>query len=168
MQTARTTTRNGIAAVRCHPAGSLFLTALLASAIVCYALFVSVPIQLVPLPPAPGALPAFGQPVTGSAHGQRRGAVSRGSGQPVSGPAPSSAPAAAASAYSPGSASDGPSPAGPSQLAASPVPLSPSSPVPSPSPSPGPPGASATPSPPATNPGGLCVDVGPLGVCLAS
>jgi hypothetical protein len=52
--TARSTARNGMAAIRCHPAGSLFLTALLASATVCYMFFVSVSIHLIPAPPARG------------------------------------------------------------------------------------------------------------------
>ena len=192
MDTARSTTRNGMAAVRCHPAGSLFLTALLASATVCYMLFVSVSIHLIPAPPARGALPA---PVAnGSARSQRhsgpRGTAGQGGqgGQPVNAPGPTSSPggptsgrttsgstASARAAASPvpspvpsASASASPGAAGPvpSQLASSPVALPPA-PAQSSSASPGPPGASPAPSAPGAGPGGLCVDVGPLGVCLS-
>jgi hypothetical protein len=170
MDTAKSTARNGIAAVRCHPAGSLFLTALLASVIVCYVFFVSVSIRLIPIPPAQGALPALRGATAGGAQGQPGSAAGPG-GQQVSGPAPSSTPASGASAHASAHASARASArssgAGPSQLAASPVPLSPSSLVPSASPSPDPLGVSPTPSSSGGDPGGLCVDVGPLGVCLS-
>ena len=180
--TARSTARNGMAAIRCHPAGSLFLTALLASATVCYMFFVSVSIHLIPAPPARGALPVLGS-VSASAPGQRhsepRGASGLGGegglgGQQVNGPGPTSSSGSAASARASASAAAGasasasavPSDPVPSQLAASPVPLPPS-PAQSSSPSPGPTAASPAPSAPSADPGGLCVDVGPLGVCLS-
>jgi hypothetical protein len=165
MDTAKSTTRSGIAAVRFHPAGSLFLTALLASVVVCYVLFVSVSIHLIPNPPTPGALTAPGGAGPGGAQGQRYGAASPGGpgGQQVSGPGPSPTAAARTSAH----ASAGARGAGPSQHAASPVPLPTSSSAPPVSPSPNPAGASPTPPPSASNNGGLCVNVGPLGVCLS-
>ena len=163
--TAKSTTRNGIAAVRFHPAGSLFLTALLASTVVCYVLFVSVSIHLIPIPPTPGALTAPGGAGPGGAPGQRYSASSQGSqgSQQISGPGASPTGAARAS----GHASAGASGAGPSQHAASPVPLPTSSSAPPASPSPNPTVASPAPSPSASKPGGLCVNVGPLGVCLS-
>jgi hypothetical protein len=174
--TAKSTTRNGIAAVRYHPAGSLFLTALFASVIVCYVLFVSVSIRLIPSPPVPGALVAPGQGGLGGTPGPRYSASQGGQqgqggqggqgGQQVSGPRGSYKAAAGAPAHGSASASAGGWGGGNSQLAApSPVPLPTSSPVPSPSP--GPTGASPAPSPSGSNPGGLCVNVGPLGVCLS-
>jgi hypothetical protein len=173
MDTAKSTTRNGIAAVRCHPAGSLFLTALLASTVVCYVLFVSVSIRLIPIPPTSGALTAPGGGGLGGAQGQRYSAASQ-NGQQVSGPSSSSpSPKAAAGtrahASSGASASaSGASGAGhPQPHAASPVPLPASSPAPPASPSPDPTGASPPPSPSASKQGGLCVNVGPLGVCLS-
>jgi len=173
MDTAKSTTRNGIAAVRFHPTGSLFLTALFASVVVCYVLFVSVSIQLIPSPPRPGALAAPGQAGPGSAPGQRHSAASQGGqggqgGQQVSGPGPSRKTAASAPAHGSASASGGGGGGGSSQLAApSPVPLPTSSLIPPASPSPGPTGASPAPSPSGTSHGGLCVNVGPLGVCLS-
>ncbi|HEY4851335.1 MAG TPA: hypothetical protein VII22_11095 [Streptosporangiaceae bacterium] len=160
--TAKSTTRNGIAAVRFHPAGSLFLTALLASTVVCYVLFVSVSIHLIPIPPTPGALTAPGGAGPGGAPGQRYSASSQGS-QQVSGPGPAPTAATRASAH----ASAGASGAGSTQHAASPVPLPSSSSAPPASPSPNPTGAAPTPSPSGSSPGGLCVNVGPLGVCLS-
>jgi hypothetical protein len=164
MHTAKTSTRNGITAVRCYPSGSLFLTALLASLVVCYVMFVSVSIQLIPLPPAVGALPVFGRPAAGSVQGHRDSAAGPGLRQQVSVPAPSSAPAVGASAQPSASASGGASVAVPSQFAANPLPLSLSLPVPSPSP--GPVGPSPAPSPSGSDPGGLCEGAGPSGMCL--
>jgi hypothetical protein len=160
--TAKSTSRNGIAAVRFHPAGSLFLTALLASTVVCYVLFVSVSIHLIPIPPTPGALTAPGGAGPGGTPGQRYSASSQGS-QQVSGPGPSPTAATRASAH----ASAGASGAGSTQHAASPVPLPSSSSAPPASPSPNPTGAAPTPSPSGSSPGGLCLNVGPLGVCLS-
>ena len=42
---AKTTTRNGLAAVRCHPAGSVALAALIAAGVLCYAFFVTVTVR---------------------------------------------------------------------------------------------------------------------------
>jgi hypothetical protein len=175
MDTAKSTTRNGITAVRCHPAGSLFLTALFASVIVCYVLFLSVSIHLIPSPPVPGALAAPDGAGPGGAGGQRYSAASQGGqggGQQVSGPGPSHKAAASAPAHASASASASASAGGwgggsPQLAAPSPVPLPTSSPVPPAFPSPVPTGASPAPSPSGSSPGGLCVNVGPLGVCLS-
>jgi hypothetical protein len=169
MDTAKSTTRNGIAAVRFHPAGSLFLTALFASVIVCYLMFVSVSIHLIPSPPGPGVLAAPAGAGLGGAQGQRYSTASPGGpgGQQVSGPGPSHQAAASAPAHASAGASAGGG-GGSSQLAApSPVPPATSSSVPPASPSPGPTGASPAPSPSGSSHGGLCVNVGPLGVCLS-
>lgn len=172
MDTAKSTARNGTAAVRCHPAGSLFLTALLASAVVCYMLFVSVSIQLIPAPPAAGGRPAVR--VGGSPSPQARPHSAAGpSGQQLSGPAATSSPkgavspgtSASTSASASASASASTLRPGPARLAASPVPLRTVSPAPVPSRSPT--GAAPSPSASASDPGGLCVHVGPLGVCLS-
>jgi hypothetical protein len=164
MDTAKSTARNGTAAVRYHPAGSLFLTALLASAVVCYMLFVSVSIQLIPAPPAAGGRPAVR--VGGSPSPQARPHSAAGpSGQQLSGPAATSSPKGAASPGTSASASASTLRPGPARLAASPVPLRTVSPAPVPSRSPT--GAAPSPSASASDPGGLCVHVGPLGVCLS-
>jgi hypothetical protein len=177
MDTAKSTTRNGIAAVRFHPAGSLFLTALFASVVVCYVMFVSVSIHLIPSPPGPGGLAAPGGAGLGGAQGQRYSAASPGGpggpgGQQGNGPGPSHQAGASAPVHAPvhasASASAGGGGGGSSQLAApSPVPLATSSSVPPASPSPGPTGASPAPSRSGSSHGGLCVNVGPLGVCLS-
>jgi hypothetical protein len=93
---ARSNTRNGTAAVRCHPVGSLFLTALLASVVVCYTFFVSVSIQLIPAPPTKGALPSAGGG-NGPVQVQPPSAAGSG-GPPVTGPAPVSSPGGVVSA----------------------------------------------------------------------
>jgi len=164
MDTAKSTARNGSAAVRCHPAGSLFLTALLASAVVCYMLFVSVSIQLIPAPPDAGGRPAVRVGGTPSPHGGPHRAAGP-SGHRLSGPAATSSPRGAASPGASASASASTPKPGPARLAASPVP--PRSVSPAPVPSRSPTGAAPSPSAAARDPGGVCVHVGPLGVCLS-
>jgi hypothetical protein len=162
--TAKSTVRNGSAAVRCHPAGSLFLTAFLASAVVCYMLFVSVSIQLIPAPPDAGGRPAVRVGGTPSPRGGPRRPAGP-SDQQLSGPAVTSSPKSAASPGASASASASTPKPGPARLAASPVPLRTASPAPVPSRSPT--GAAPSPSASASDPGGVCVHVGPLGVCLS-
>jgi hypothetical protein len=162
LDTAKSTARNGTVAMRGHPAGSLFLTALLASAIVCSVFFVSVSIRLIPAPPEPGALPAVRSASSGDRARDHPRHVADAGNQQVSGPELPSSPDAAP-------ASTGPSASGlptePAQLAASPVPRPTASPAPDPSPT----VVVASPAPAASagDPGGLCVDVGPLGACLS-
>jgi hypothetical protein len=162
----RATMRNGLAAVRCHPAGALLLAAVLASAVVCYTLFVSVSIRMiphpghpqpplaappvrdsgVPLPRASGTGPAAGGPDSGRPDpGSPSARASSGPSSPATRPVPSSTwsgPGGEVPSPSPGSSS-------------------PADPTPTASPSPG----SAHPSP--ASPGGLCVSVGLFGVCLS-
>jgi hypothetical protein len=156
--------RNGTAAVRCHPAGSLFLTAFLASAVVCYMLFVSVSIQLIPAPPDAGGRPAVRVGGTPSPRGGPHRAAGP-SDQQLSGPAVTSSPKGTASPGASASASASTPRPGPARLAASPVPLRTVSRAPVPSRSPT--GAAPSPSASASDPGGVCVHVGPLGVCLS-
>jgi hypothetical protein len=185
----RATLRNGTTAARCHPAGSLVIAGLLTAAVVCYAVFVSVTIRLNPGPGGPpaaqGTPPAIresGVPLPGSGLGRPGGASGGPSGGPSGGTA--AAPGASSAAVrSPGGSAPGAAGA-PSQLAASPTPLATiSGPQPSPSaqpsssaPTPAPASGSASapapvpdpaPSSPSGNPGGVCVTVGPLGVCVS-
>jgi hypothetical protein len=179
---AKTTGCNGLAAIRCHPAGSAVLAGLIAAVVVCYALFVTVTVRFSPRPAGPPAAagPAPYAPGTGGP-GRSPGGGGR---------APAATPSAAAAGHggSPQAAASsageaGPGPSG-SGRAASPAPLptgtwsapggvlpsvpqpAPSS-APAPAPSPAPPASpGATQSPPG-DPGGLCVRVGPLGVCIS-
>ena len=49
----KTTARNALAAVRCHPAGSTALAALIAAGVICYAFFVTVTVRFTPHPAGP-------------------------------------------------------------------------------------------------------------------
>ncbi|HEY5353960.1 MAG TPA: hypothetical protein VIK57_16040, partial [Streptosporangiaceae bacterium] len=51
----KATTRNSLAAIRCHPAGSAALAAVVAAAVVCYAFFVTVTVRFSPRPAGPPA-----------------------------------------------------------------------------------------------------------------
>lgn len=158
VDSAKTTARNGVAAVRCHPAGSLFLTMSAASMIVCYVLFVSVSIHLLPGPRGPVILPSPPPADRTSASRQQAGPTG------PSGPVPAQGALAPAASPTPASPrptrrTESPSPV-PMSSGPSPVPLPPQSPAPATgSPAPGP--------SPSDNPGGLCVNVGPLGVCVS-
>jgi hypothetical protein len=176
----KTTARNGLAAVRCHPGGSTALAALVAAGVICYAFFVTVTVRFTPHPAGP--------PVAAPSRPQVPGGRSPGSG--ATGPAGTQpsvtgrrtlAGTGTAATTGPGTGS------GPSGRAASPGPLptgtwsapggvlasgsagpsppasSPPSAAPSPVPSAAP---SASPAPPG-NPGGLCLQLGPLGVCVS-
>ena len=50
---AKSTVGNALAAVRCHPAGSTALAALVAAGVVCYAFFVTVTVRFSPRPAGP-------------------------------------------------------------------------------------------------------------------
>ena len=171
----RSTVRNGLSAARLHPAFFVPATTLVLSVAVTYLLLASVSIRLhapqagpgrqlgVPLPTAPSDVRS-GSPARarqsanpgapGRGPGQRSGGAGQG-GTPPAGPAsaPHPSPFTSASSAPPGS---GPAPT----PAPGPSPSQASSPAPSSSPAPTP-----TPSPLSTRPG-LCVEVGPLGVCL--
>ena len=184
--------RNALAAVRCHPAGSTALAALIAAGVICYAFFVTVTVRFTPHPAGP--------PVAAPSGPQIPGGRSPGSG--ASGPAGTQPPASGRRTASPGppgaSPSGGPGTgsgtgpgggAAPSGQAANPVPLptgtwsapggvlptgsagptspasSPPSATPSPVPSTAPPAAG--PAPRRGDPAGLCLRLGPLGVCLS-
>jgi hypothetical protein len=181
---AKTTVRNALAAVRCHPAGSTALAAVIAAGVICYAFFVTVTVRFTP-PPA-------GPPLAAPSGPQIPGGRSPGSG--ASGPAGTQPPVSGRRTASPGppGAAPGTGPgsgAAPSGQAASPVPLptgtwsapggvlrtgsagpsspasSPPSATPSPVPSTAPPAAG--PAPRRGDPAGLCLRLGPLGVCLS-
>lgn len=142
----RITMRNALAAVYQHPASSAVLAGVLSAAVVCYVMFVSVSITFLHPPllqdqmPHPGRVglpwPAAS---AGPAQGGQRGAEAPSPG--TSGPG--------ARPGAPGR----PSPRAPDPSA---EPTGPASPHPSPT-------ASPAPSP---SPSGVCLDVGPLGVCL--
>jgi hypothetical protein len=154
MDRVRITLRNAMAAVCQHPASSVLLAGLLSAAVVCYMTFVSVSISFIhpPLfqtqPPRAGlvrgAPPATG---TGPAGGQQ-GADAPGPATPPPGSRHGSGPGAG-----PG-ASSRPSPA-PSGSSSQPAAVP--SPIATPTGTPG----------PAPSPTGVCLDVGPLGVCLS-
>jgi hypothetical protein len=164
-----TTVRNGLAAMRMHPAIFIPPMILMVSVAITYVLLVSFSIRFIP----PQSEPRLVLPSSG------RGAVhSPPATNPGSGPATGAAPG------SPGPAGPAtPSPAWPGARspspAASPAPTTagrrpsgaPSPSAPAPSRSPGPtrspaPSPSASPSPSTGSGGGVCVKVGPLGVCV--
>lgn len=169
----RTTLRNGASAIRAHPALLIPPLMILVSGALAFLLLTSVSIVYRPDPAVRGAAPATshaGRRPNGrdSRLGDRRVVVitpvaanpppparhhGRHHGRPSS-PSPSRSPSPSASATpSPGS----PSPGSPSP--------GPTVPAPDPAPSSGPPPAPA-PSPSPPNGGGVCVRVGPLGVCV--
>jgi hypothetical protein len=162
----RTTVRNGLAAMRMHPA--IFFPPLVIIVAGAYLFLVSVSFRFIP-PRGPAQHSA----VVGVSHGGitlqpdlKLGAGTPPAGSPGSpsgpvppGPGRSSSPAPAPSQPSPrGPSSPGPS-ASPSPAPSSSTPPSPPGPSPSPSPSP-----STSPSPGSGS--GVCVKVGPVGVCI--
>jgi hypothetical protein len=164
----RRTLRNGLAAVRWHPAGALLLAAVLASAVVCYALFVSISIRLIPHPghpQPPGAAPPVGYSGIRRPRDRASDPGAGGRGSSTRSPDPGSSSARASAGPSSPAASPVPSTtgSGPGGEMPSPAPGSSSPPDPAPTASPGP--GSGRPAP--GNPGGLCVSVGPLGVCVS-
>jgi hypothetical protein len=139
------TLRNAAAAVRCHPFGAGMLAALLAGAVVSYSLFVSVSVRLIYPQVAPNLPhPAVGlpAPAPGTSSGSPRTRI-------PGGPGGSSAPGGTAPA--PAVSGSGPQPS----------PTRTHTPAPSPSSLPPSPTPAAAPAP------GVCVRVGPLGICLS-
>ncbi len=192
---AKSTARNGLAAVRCHPAGSAVLAAVVTAAVVCYALFITVTVRFGPrpgMPPAAGAPPSWPQDAGGAGRSPGGGSTAPAGTRPGLSGKYSASPGASApgagtgtSGSGPSGAGSGPPGSGPSGGPTSPAPLptgtwsapggvlpsasagpspGPSS-SPSPVPSPAPP--PARPGPARGNPGGLCLQVGPLGVCIS-
>ena len=176
---AKTTTRNGLAAVRCHPAGSVALAALIAAGVLCYAFFVTVTVRFTPNPAGPPVAAPAG-PHGPAVRSPGRGGRARAGTRPA---VPGGRTAAAAGPAAGAGAGTGPASAPPGQAASSmPLPTGtwsapggvlpsgsagPSSPPPSATPSPVPSPASPGPAPPAQgDPGGLCLHLGPLGVCI--
>ena len=185
---AKTTVRNALAAVRCHPAGSAALAAFIATGVICYAFFVTVTVRFAPHPAGPPIAAPSGPQVPGG-RPPGSGASDRAGTQP---PAPgrrTAAPGTPAAGASTGPGTGSRTGGAPSGQATNPVPLptgtwsapggvlpsgsagpsSPASSPPSASPSPVPSTAppQASPAPRAGDPGGLCLYVGPLGVCLS-
>jgi hypothetical protein len=174
-ESVKSTMGNALAAVRCHPAGSAALAVFVTAAVVCYALFVTVTVRLSPVPSGPpaaaGAAPSAPQGAGGLGRSPGGGTGAPAGTQPAAAGGNSTAPAATApGTRSPGTgssgaglsgsgppASPGPVPTGTSSAPGGVLPSGPppsSSPAPDPSPSPG-------------SPGGLCLQVGPLGICVS-
>jgi hypothetical protein len=177
----KSTARNGLAAIRCHPVGSAVLAAFLTMAVVCYSLFVTVTVRFSPRlaappaaagaapsrPPYPGepgrspgggaSAPAGPQPASTTPRGVSPAASGSGAGSGPSGRAGRPGPLPTGTWSGPGGVLPS-TPAGPSPG---------TSPSPSPAPSPAPAPASPGPKPPRGSPGGLCLQLGPLGVCVA-
>ena len=61
----KTTARNALAAVRCHPAGSTALAALIAAGVICYAFFVTVTVRFTPHPAGPPVAAPSGPQIPG-------------------------------------------------------------------------------------------------------
>ena len=195
---AKSTVRNGLAAVRCHPAGSVVLAALVTAAVVCYALFVTVTVRFSPPPAGPPGAPAAAPSGSRDAGGLGRSpggeARAPAATQPAASVKPEASPAASAagedsgpSGSAPAGSGSGSSVSGSSGSGSSGSGLGrsgrPASPEPLPTGTWSAPGgvlpsASARPSPTSAprragsapqrgSPGGLCLQVGPLGICIS-
>jgi hypothetical protein len=175
----RSMARGAVAVLRCHPVASLLTAGLATAMVVCYAVFVTVSIQLMPQPSpgtGPGGAPAIGEGGVPLPVGRSPGRAGPGGGpgRPAAAPASASAPGSSAAGRPAGGSAAGGSAAGaPSPLAASPTPL-PSSPGPTatgagPTPTARPPAPAPSPTADSGAPGnpGVCVTVGPLGVCVS-
>lgn len=170
-----TTVRNGAGAMRLHPAMFVPLLVILVSAAVAFFVLSSVSVRIhTPQASAPETL--LGPPIAAAAEPPRSGGRTdpgQHGGQAPGAPSRTPTPA------QPGGGHPSPSPSRPASPSPSPGPVPTGSgqppgpgqpPVPSPAPGPLPaPSPSEWPTPSPTRPGGsgLCVDVGPLGVCLS-
>jgi hypothetical protein len=153
----RTTLRNAAAAMRVHPAMFVPLIVILLSAAIAYFALTSVSIK-VRSPQASPPQTTLGPP-TAIAAGPSRGSEPRYPGRPGGvAPGHSGAP----TPKEPGGGRPSPSPSPSPSPPPDPGPTGPGQPPPTPSPTP-------FPSPTGSGSGsggGLCVNVGPLGVCL--
>jgi hypothetical protein len=166
-----TTVRNGAGAMRAHPALLFPPLIIFVSAALAFFLLSSVSIRYQPAAVGPGS------PLVPVAPGQVRTSVAGNPGsQPGGATAPGStgrtvspAPGKSSGKHPAGSGPSSPPGASPSP-SASPTPAPGSSSPPPDQPAPGPPSAGPSPSPSPSGSGGdgggVCVDVGPLGVCL--
>lgn len=174
----RTTVRNGAAAMRGHPAIFVPPMVIVVSSAVAYVLLTSVSISV--REPQASGQGGPGAPIAGAAAappgiraddpGSQPGSAWPGSSGQADKPAPRRSGRGHGAAGTSPSPSPTPSPAG-SSPAPSPVP------APSPTSAASPPSAAPTPSPGgpnstgsgsgSSNDGGLCLDIGPLGVCLS-
>jgi hypothetical protein len=171
----RTTVRNGLGAMRMHPAIFFPPLIIIVAVAVAYLLLVSVSVRFVPhasepndhvgigggspaRPPGSGSGPG-NRPASGAAPGRQR--------SPSAGAHPGHSPGRAASPHPtssrPASPSASPSRSAPGSPSPAPSASAPSAPVPGPSSSPSP---SSSPGPGSGSGGGVCVKVGPLGVCV--
>jgi hypothetical protein len=168
----RTTVRNGLAAMRMHPVIFFPPMITLVAAAAAYLLLVSVSVRLIP---PHSTVPRVAVGISHGDHGGTGGSRAGAGGGPPGGAAPGSSPGwPSGSSLGPGTGQS--APPGPAS-ARSPAPSrTPSTPGGSGSPSPAPPGT-ATPglapsSPPSPGSGsgpgggGVCVKIGPLGVCV--
>ena len=181
---AKTTVGNALAAVRCHPAGSTALAALIAAGVICYAFFVTVTVRFTPHPAGPPVAAPSGPQIPGGRSpgsgasgpaGTRPSVTGRRTASP-SPPETGSAPDPEARCCAPGQATDpAPLPTGTWSAPGGVLPPGPAGPVAAcliPAARHAIPGAvdGAAPSPPRAapgDPGGLCLQLGPLGVCLS-
>jgi hypothetical protein len=114
----KTTARNALAAVRCHPAGSTALAALIAAGVICYAFFVTVTVRFTAHPAGPPVAAPSGPQVPGG-RSPRSGASSPAGIQPPVTGRRAMSPATPGSGASTGSGTG----AVPSGQATEPVPL---------------------------------------------
>jgi hypothetical protein len=165
----RATVRNGAAAMRAHPAIFVPPMMIVLAAAVAYVLLVSVSIKI----REPQASPQSGAPIAAAvapppgskagSPGSRSGSLPGSSGQPQR-PAPSRTGGGHRAAGP--SPSPSPAPSADPSPSASPSPAPVPSPSPAPTPSAGGPDSSGSGSG-SSDDGGLCLDVGLLGVCLS-
>ena len=162
----RTTVRNGLAAMRMHPAIFFPPLVIIVASAAAYLFFVSLSFRFVP----PRA-PAHGRIAVGLSHGGPTvpPSVKLGADAPPAGGAGPGRPGSPSGPVPSRGGSPAPAPSLPSPRApSSPGPSASPSPAPSSAPSPAGPGPSPSPStsPSPGSGGGVCVKVGPFGVCI--
>ena len=182
----KTTARNALAAVRCHPAGSTALAALIAAGVICYAFFVTVTVRFTPHPAGPPVAAPSGPQVPGGRSPGSGASGPAGTQPPVTGrrtasarhgrapaPAPELAPGLALRrrARRPIPCRCPPAPGQPRGVCCRPARPSRRR-LPHPRRPPRHPRRRrrrrpASPAPRRGDPGGLCLQLGPLGVCLS-